>query len=164
MVVFLQRQTTFSLVTTWTEVNSPWKPSASCWLTRSNTQRTFSCSGATTSVLPSTVSTDSTMSVSRYQLFIHTHTHTHIYSKCNNVCLCHPPGKRRFNIKLWKTFTDCFNCLPIAAIIDEKIFCCHGGETAAVNNTSSPCPQCHVLVQNNTIKTRQLTIKRSAII
>lgn len=24
--------------------------------------------------------------------------------------------KRRYNIKLWKTFTDCFNCLPVAAI------------------------------------------------
>lgn len=43
-------------------------------------------------------------------------------------------GKRRFNIKLWKTFTDCFNCLPIAAIIDEKIFCCHGGENEWTND------------------------------
>lgn len=32
-------------------------------------------------------------------------------------------GKRRYSIKLWKTFTDCFNCLPVAAIIDEKILC-----------------------------------------
>ncbi|CAM4610830.1 unnamed protein product [Lepidochelys kempii] len=38
-----------------------------------------------------------------------------------------PTGKRHRNIKLWKTFTDCFNCLPIAAAVDEKIFCCHGG-------------------------------------
>ena len=141
MVAFLQRRTTFSWVTTWTEVNSPWKPSACCWPTRSNTQRTFSCSGATTSVLPSTVSTDSTMSVSRYQLFLHIYTYIntpkgHIYTKYNNVCLFASPGKRRFNIKLWKTFTDCFNCLPIAAIIDEKIFCCHGGETATASNSS----------------------------
>uniref|UniRef100_A0A224XKA6 Serine/threonine-protein phosphatase n=1 Tax=Panstrongylus lignarius TaxID=156445 RepID=A0A224XKA6_9HEMI len=35
--------------------------------------------------------------------------------------------KRRYNVKLWKTFIDCFNCLPVAAIIDEKMFCCHGG-------------------------------------
>lgn len=41
--------------------------------------------------------------------------------------ICEFPGKRRYNIKLWKTFTECFNCLPVAAIIDEKIFCCHGG-------------------------------------
>lgn len=36
-------------------------------------------------------------------------------------------GKRRYSIKLWKAFTDCFNCLPVAAIVDEKIFCMHGG-------------------------------------
>eukprot|EP00331_Platyophrya_macrostoma_P020770 CAMPEP_0176468936 /NCGR_PEP_ID=MMETSP0127-20121128/39438_1 /TAXON_ID=938130 /ORGANISM="Platyophrya macrostoma, Strain WH" /LENGTH=305 /DNA_ID=CAMNT_0017862697 /DNA_START=233 /DNA_END=1150 /DNA_ORIENTATION=- len=35
--------------------------------------------------------------------------------------------KRRYNIKLWKVFTEVFNCLPIAALIDDKIFCMHGG-------------------------------------
>lgn len=35
--------------------------------------------------------------------------------------------KRRCNIKIWKTFVDTFNTLPIAAIVAEKIFCVHGG-------------------------------------
>ncbi|XP_054271147.1 serine/threonine-protein phosphatase alpha-2 isoform-like [Macrosteles quadrilineatus] len=35
--------------------------------------------------------------------------------------------KRKYNLKLWKLFCECFNCMPVAAIIDEKIFCCHGG-------------------------------------
>lgn len=41
--------------------------------------------------------------------------------------MCGTAGKRRYNIKLWKTFTDCFNCLPVSAIVDEKILCMHGG-------------------------------------
>ena len=48
-------------------------------------------------------------------------------------------GKRRYNIKIWKTFTDCFNCLPVAALIDEKIFCMHGG-LSPVQLLSSPEP------------------------
>jgi len=35
--------------------------------------------------------------------------------------------KRRYNIKLWKTFCDVFNCLPVCALVDEKIICMHGG-------------------------------------
>lgn len=35
--------------------------------------------------------------------------------------------KRRCNIKIWKTFIDTFNCLPIASIVAGKIFCVHGG-------------------------------------
>ena len=35
--------------------------------------------------------------------------------------------KRRYSYKLWKTFSECFNCLPVAALIDEKILCMHGG-------------------------------------
>jgi serine/threonine-protein phosphatase PP1 catalytic subunit len=46
-----------------------------------------------------------------------------IHSAHTVVCI----GKRRYNIKLWKTFTNCFNCLPVAAIIEEKILCMHGG-------------------------------------
>jgi serine/threonine-protein phosphatase PP1 catalytic subunit len=47
--------------------------------------------------------------------------------KCGLINIYYDIGKRRYNIKLWKIFTDCFNCLPIAAIIDEKIMCMHGG-------------------------------------
>ena len=35
--------------------------------------------------------------------------------------------KRRYNVKLWKTFNDCFNYMPVAALIKGKILCMHGG-------------------------------------
>jgi serine/threonine-protein phosphatase PP1 catalytic subunit len=51
----------------------------------------------------------------------------HECASINRIYGFYDECKRRYNIKLWKTFTDCFNCLPVAAVIDEKIFCMHGG-------------------------------------
>ncbi|KKK19281.1 serine/threonine protein [Aspergillus ochraceoroseus] len=42
--------------------------------------------------------------------------------------------KRRCNIKIWKTFVDTFNCLPIAAIVAGKIFCVHGGLSPSLSH------------------------------
>lgn len=42
--------------------------------------------------------------------------------------------KRRYSIKLWKIFTECFNCLPITASIDDKILCMHGGLSPELSN------------------------------
>lgn len=51
----------------------------------------------------------------------------HECASINRIYGFYDECKRRYNIKLWKTFADCFNCLPVAAIVDEKIFCMHGG-------------------------------------
>lgn len=45
-------------------------------------------------------------------------------------------GKRRYSIKLWKIFTECFNTMPIVAVIDEKIICMHGGLSPDFNKIS----------------------------
>lgn len=42
--------------------------------------------------------------------------------------------KRRCNVKIWKTFIDAFNTLPIAAIVAGKIFCVHGGLSPALGH------------------------------
>jgi serine/threonine-protein phosphatase PP1 catalytic subunit len=51
----------------------------------------------------------------------------HESASINRIYGFYDECKRRYSIKLWKTFTDCFNCLPVAAVIDEKILCMHGG-------------------------------------
>jgi serine/threonine-protein phosphatase PP1 catalytic subunit len=53
--------------------------------------------------------------------------------------------KRRYNIKLWKRFCDVFNCMPPAALIEQKVFCMHGGISPElgtfdqIRNLARPC-------------------------
>ena len=51
----------------------------------------------------------------------------HECSTINRIYGFYDECKKRYSIKLWKTFSECFNCFPVAAIVDEKILCMHGG-------------------------------------
>jgi serine/threonine-protein phosphatase PP1 catalytic subunit len=101
------------------EENNLWKQSVSCWLTRSNIPRTSLFFEGIMSALPSIEFMVSMMNV-----------RLTIDLKSSDLFI----GKRRYNIKLWKIFTDTFNCLPVAAIVDEKILCMHGGLSPELQN------------------------------
>lgn len=58
----------------------------------------------------------------------------HEEAKINRIYGFYDECKRRFNVRLWKIFTDCFNCLPVAALIDDKILCMHGGLSPELQN------------------------------
>lgn len=45
----------------------------------------------------------------------------HECASINRIYGFYDECKRRYNIRLWRTFTDCFNCLPVSALIDEKV-------------------------------------------
>lgn len=51
----------------------------------------------------------------------------HESASINRIYGFYDECKRRYSIKLWKSFTDCFNCLPVAALVDDRILCMHGG-------------------------------------
>merc|ERR1719335_2005848 len=52
------------------------------------------------------------------------------------MLLCSYKVKRRFNVKTWKLCCEMFNCLPLAATIDEKIFCVHAGLSPEMSDLS----------------------------
>mmetsp|Transcript_59056 Transcript_59056/g.156792 ORF Transcript_59056/g.156792 Transcript_59056/m.156792 type:complete len:110 (-) Transcript_59056:845-1174(-) len=58
----------------------------------------------------------------------------HECSSINRIYGFYDECKRRYSLKLWKAFNMVFNCLPIAAIVDDKIFCIHGGLSPDLNS------------------------------
>ena len=58
----------------------------------------------------------------------------HECAQINRIYGFYDECKRRYSIRLWKVFSDVFNCLPVAALIDEKIFCMHGGLSPELKN------------------------------
>lgn len=80
--------------------------------TKSNTHRISSCCEAIMNRLQLTKCMASTM----------------------NVKGSYDIGKRRYNVKIWKIFTECFNTMPIVALIDDKIICMHGGLSPDLKN------------------------------
>ena len=51
----------------------------------------------------------------------------HECGQINRIYGFYDECKRRYSIRIWKEFQDVFNCMPIAALIDDKILCMHGG-------------------------------------
>ena len=60
----------------------------------------------------------------------------HECSSLNRIYGFFDECKRRYSVKLWKAFCDCFNCMPVAAIVENRIFCCHGGISPELTNLS----------------------------
>ena len=61
----------------------------------------------------------------------------HESSVTNRIYGFYDECKRRYNVRLWRNFTELFNFLPVAALIDEKILCMHGGLSPDLRNLNS---------------------------
>jgi serine/threonine-protein phosphatase PP1 catalytic subunit len=58
----------------------------------------------------------------------------HECSTINRIYGFYDECKRRYSLKIWKLFSDCFNYMPVCALIDHKIFCVHGGLSPELQN------------------------------
>jgi serine/threonine-protein phosphatase PP1 catalytic subunit len=51
----------------------------------------------------------------------------HECAQLNRIYGFYDECKRRYSVKLWRIFAEAFNCMPVAAVVADKIFCSHGG-------------------------------------
>lgn len=73
----------------------------------------------------------------KYPSKVHLLRGNHESSVTNRIYGFYDECKRRYNVRLWRNFTELFNYLPVAALIDEKILCMHGGLSPDLRNFSS---------------------------
>ena len=60
----------------------------------------------------------------------------HECASLNRIYGFYDECKRRYSVKLWRIFADCFNCMPVAAVVENKILCMHGGLSPDLENLS----------------------------
>ena len=58
----------------------------------------------------------------------------HESSSLNRIYGFYDECKRRYSVKLWKIFSSCFNCMPVAAVVGNRILCMHGGLSPELTN------------------------------
>jgi|UniRef100_A0A6S8W7K8 serine/threonine-protein phosphatase PP1 catalytic subunit len=69
----------------------------------------------------------------------------HEASGINRIYGFYDECRRRYSVKVWKTFCNTFECLPCTAVIDDKIMCMHGGLSPElkrfeqISNIKRPC-------------------------
>lgn len=60
----------------------------------------------------------------------------HECASLNRIYGFYDECKRRYSVKLWRIFADCFNCMPVAAVVADKILCMHGGLSPDLDHLS----------------------------
>jgi serine/threonine-protein phosphatase PP1 catalytic subunit len=60
----------------------------------------------------------------------------HEVPEINRICGFYDEIKRKYSIRLWKTFNQVFSYLSLAGLIGNQIFCVHGGLSSELNSIS----------------------------
>jgi len=63
----------------------------------------------------------------------------HECASINRIYGFYDEVKRRHTVRLWRRFTDCFDWLPVAAVVGDRIFCCHGGLGPSLRRLEQIC-------------------------